>query len=57
MTGYVYELFGVWWVFWESRAPGPIHMKGPYRTRDQAEAALQGEAGARTGPVTSVRTF
>lgn len=38
-SGYAYLQFGVWWVFIEA-ARGPIHLSGPYRTRDAAEVAL-----------------
>jgi len=38
--GYVYEQFGVWWVFMDADRRGPIQLSGPYRTRGRAEAAL-----------------
>jgi hypothetical protein len=38
--GYVYEQFGVWWVFIEPTQRGPIRLSGPYRTREHAEDAL-----------------
>ncbi len=38
--GYIYQQFGVWWVFIESTVPGPIRLSGPYRTREHAEDAL-----------------
>ena len=37
---YVYQQFGVWWVFAESALAQPIHLSGPYPTRDAAEKAL-----------------
>ncbi|MDZ4861120.1 MAG: hypothetical protein SGI88_19280 [Candidatus Hydrogenedentes bacterium] len=39
-NGYVYQQFGVWWVFIESSLRGPIRLSGPYRDRDAAEAAM-----------------
>ncbi len=39
-NGYIYQQFGVWWVFIESTVPGPIRLSGPYRTREHAEDAL-----------------
>jgi len=38
--GYVYEQFGIWWVFVEPIQRGPIRLIGPYRTRERAEFAL-----------------
>lgn len=37
---YVYQQFGVWWVFTESTMPGPIQLSGPYPSREAAEEAL-----------------
>lgn len=39
-SGYVYEQFGVWWVFMDAGTRGPIQLSGPYRSRELAEAAL-----------------
>ena len=38
--GYVYQQFGVWWLFVEGARPTPIHLSGPYRSREEGEAAL-----------------
>ncbi|NUM55506.1 MAG: hypothetical protein HUU46_17800 [Candidatus Hydrogenedentes bacterium] len=38
--GYVYEQFGVWWIFIDPDLRGPIRLIGPYRTREFAQEAL-----------------
>lgn len=38
--GYIYEQFGLWWVFLDANRRPPIQLSGPYRTRELAEAAL-----------------
>ena len=38
--GYLYEQFGVWWVFLDENRFGRIQLSGPYRTRARAEEAL-----------------
>jgi hypothetical protein len=40
MNGYVYEQFGMWWVFLgETRVDGK-KLRGPFRSREQAAASL-----------------
>lgn len=48
--GYVYEQFGMWWVFLDANRRPPIQLSGPYRTRELAEAALVSLRAAVTMP-------
>ena len=41
MNGYVYEQFGMWWVYLgETRIDGK-KLHGPFRSREQAAASLR----------------